>query len=131
MTCREIEELMLDDLDAPVGAHLAGCARCREFLETQRAIDRSLAAQITAPALSAGFDRSLRRRLAAERRRALWDYLPDVLHLGGGLAGSLVCAWLLPEQAKAVLAMGAGFTVSGYLILVLMRTAIENIEDAG
>ena len=136
MTCREIEDLILESMDGPADvsgrqaleAHLSECGACRQFQETQLALDVSLAACYAAPELRPEFDRALRRSLRAERRRVLWEYLPDLLHWGGGLAGSVVCAWILPYSAGLVLAAGVGFTLSAYVFQVVLRVLIEQAE---
>ena len=135
MTCAEAEELILERFDAPLDAdgqralegHLAHCVACRELQRTQRALDASLTRFHTAPALSPEFDSGLRRMVAVEKRRALREYLPDLLHLGGGLATSLVCAWLLPFSPGAVLAVGAASTLSAYLLLVFLRSLFDDV----
>ena len=135
MKCAEAEELILESLDGPLDAanagaladHLAQCASCREFQRTQSELDVSLARFHMAPALSPGFEAELRRRVTAERRHALLDYLPDVLHLGGGLGTSLVCAWLLPFSREAVLLVGAVSTVSAYLVLAFLRNLFDDV----
>lgn len=137
MTCREIEELILESMDAPadvgerqaLAAHLAECAACREFQQTQLSLDVSLAARYAAPELRPEFDRALRRSIRAERRRVLWEYLPDLLHWGGGLTGSVVCAWALPYSPGPVIAAGVGFTLSAYVFQVVLRVTIEQAEE--
>jgi predicted anti-sigma-YlaC factor YlaD len=125
MNCSEVEELILESFDAPVqrerlNAHLAHCPACREFFDAQRALDVSLLAQFPAPNLSASFDAGLRRRIALERRQAILEHLPTVLHLGGGVAGSLLCAWLLPFATSAVVSIGIAITLGTYLLLALV-----------
>lgn len=135
MSCAEAEELILESLDAPLDAasersltsHLGHCAACRELQQTQRALDVSLANFHQAPALSPEFDAGLRRKVAAERRRALLEYVPDLLHVGGGLATSLACAWLLPFSRDVVLAVGAASTFSAYLLLVFLRSLFDDV----
>jgi hypothetical protein len=109
MTCREIEDRLLDDLsDAAAAAHVTHCEACRSFLETQRALDVSLAAHYMAPQPSAAFDEGLRKLIAAARRRAWWESAPDVLNLAGGLACSAICALMLQVAPAPALAVGAG-----------------------
>lgn len=134
MTCREIEERILESevqpsSDAAVVAHVDGCEVCRAFQQSQVSLDAMLAARYIAPAPSAGFDKVLAQRIEADRRRALWDYLPDLLHLGGGVAASAVCAWLLPAAAGRVLAIGVGITVAAYLLQMLVRGWIDQPDE--
>ena len=135
MTCRETEELILECIDTPLDParrraldeHVAGCDACRQFRQTQLALDASLASHFAAATLSVEFENALRQRVAAEKRRVLWEYLPDLLHLGGGLAVSLVCAWLLPFSAGPVIAAGLGFTGISYFFQILLRSLIEDL----
>ena len=136
MSCREIEELILESMDAPADVgerqaletHLAECGACRQFHQAQLSLDVSLAARYAAPELRSEFDRALRRSIRAERRRVLWEYFPDLLHWGGGLTGSVVCAWVLPFSPAAVIAAGVGFTLSTYVFQVVLRVLIEQVE---
>ena len=135
MICAEAEELILESFDAPLDAnsesaldgHLVHCMACRELQRTQRELDQSLAGFHTAPALSPEFDAGLRRMVAVERRRAVLEYLPDLLHVGGGVATSLLCAWLLPFSRDAVLAIGAASTLSTYLLLAFLRSLFDDV----
>ena len=135
MICAEAEELILESFDAPLNAegeralsgHLAHCVACRELQRAQRELDQSLAKFHTAPALSPNFDMELRRKVAAEKRRALLEYVPDLLHVGGGVATSLVCAWLLPFSRDAVLFVGAVSTLSVYILLAFLRSLFDDV----
>jgi predicted anti-sigma-YlaC factor YlaD len=136
MTCREIEDRILETLEAPgspdaaIAQHLSSCESCRAFQRTQFALDTVLATRFVAPVPAADFDQALRRRIAADRRRAAWEYAPDLLHLGGGLAGSVVCAWFIPEAAGRVIFLGAGFTLSAYFVQMLVRAWLEQGEES-
>jgi len=135
VTCREAEELILESIDAPLDRagrlaldhHMAECGACQRFQQTQLALDVSLTSHFAATTLGVDFEQALRQRVAAERRRVLWEYVPDLLHLGGGLAGSLACAWLLPFSSGMVIASGIGFTLVAYFFQVLLRSAIEEL----
>ena len=133
MTCREAEELILDGIDSPLepserrtlNQHLTECDACRQFQQTQLALDVSLASHFAESAPAVEFGESLQQRIAAEKRRVLWEYVPDVLHLGGGLGASIVCAWMLPFSGGLVMAAGLGLTLVGYFFQALLRSAIE------
>ena len=134
MTCREIEDLILESLetapaaDPAVAPHVAECASCRAFLELQMSLDVALATRFAAPELTAAFDDALRSRIAADRRRALWEAAPDLLQVGGGLAGSGICALLLPEAAGWVIVFGTGITLTAYLIQMMVRSWLEQAD---
>ena len=131
MTCGEIEDKILESLegsgeaDAAIAPHLSACASCRALKQAQLTLDGALATRYVAPVPSANFDRELRRLIAADNRRAAWEYVPDLLHLGGGLAGSAMCAWLIPEAARAIIFAGAGFTLTAYFLQMLFRGWFE------
>jgi len=135
VTCHQAEELILESIDNPLDPaqrraldqHIGECGACRQFQRSQLALDVSLASHFSAATLGLEFDEALRQRIAAERRRVLWEDLPDLLHLGGGLAVSLVCGWLLPFSFGMVIAAGLGLTLVAYLFQVLLRSFIEEL----
>jgi Putative zinc-finger len=136
MNCRSVEELILENLDAPLTdergieleAHVAACGSCRRFLDQQLELQRMLAARYTAPALSAQFRKGLRRRVGADKRRAIWHAMPDILHLAGGFAATAVCVWLVPLPAPIVASSGVAFTLGTYLLETLVRFTLEELD---
>ncbi len=137
MNCESVQDLILDSLDAPLATperhaleeHLTACADCRGFLETQAVLDRALAVHYAPPELSQGFQQALQRRLRAEKRRALWEAVPDLLHLAGGAALTAACACVLPFSPGTVLAAGGAATAASYLVLSAARSWLENAQE--
>ena len=74
--CPEFEARILEGVDAaadPVwSAHLLICPGCRALAEAWGKLDRRLERELPVPRLSAGFDRALRARIAAEGAPAGW-----------------------------------------------------------
>jgi hypothetical protein len=107
MPCAEWEDLLLDYSELSAGerqatdAHLAGCAGCREYLETAAHLETGLVelysgAQVS-PAFRSNVLSSLDTGIGLERPSAL----PEVLDFIGwaGIIAAIVClAWLLPHQ---------------------------------
>ncbi len=132
VTCRTAHEWILEKLDSTLAprqcealeSHLAGCAECRRFEELQLQLDGALASRHS-PALTHAFRANLKRRIKAEERRALWDAIPDLFHVGAGLAIIGICAWFLPLPASTVAAAGA----VTYLSQALLRLCFEELED--
>jgi hypothetical protein len=132
VTCRTSEEWILESLDSPLPPgqardlehHVAGCDACRRFQDVQTALDRALAQHYTAVSLNRGFRQELTRRVAAERRRTLWAFLPDLLHLGGGLATTAACALLLPD----VWMIGLVLTILTYGMHTMFRSCLDQLD---
>lgn len=149
MTCDQHLERILayEQLTAgeqqSVAAHLRVCPQCREMAREWRALDHALTQQIRPPALSAGFDAQLRRRLTTEmaaasqaklveKRRALVEkqmasrqcrslrwWIPRLLDvLGYGVAGG-VGGWILATLlTRASASWSASLTLTGPQLLV-------------
>ena len=137
MNCREFEDWILESVDAPIDTpraallaeHVSDCDSCRRFQDVQRALDTALVAHCTLGAPRADLSASVRRLAAREKKQALWDSAPELLHLGGGVAGTLLTAWLLPAPPATVIAAGLGFTLLTYLPHALFRGVIETADE--
>jgi anti-sigma factor RsiW len=123
MNCTYWEDRLLDALDRPGGrlapdcqAHLETCEACREFLATQRQLDRALAAQLAAPAAPAGFRAAVHRRLGRESRPPWMELVPDVLNALGVAAVVLLLRFLSAEPWTLV-AMLVGLVFGTGLLL--------------
>jgi hypothetical protein len=136
VNCLSAQELILESLDSPLSEgqrrdlelHLSGCEQCQRFQEVQLALDQALAAHYVAAPLSAAFQTELKRKVRADRCRALWDWIPDLIHVGGGVLLTVGCVWLLPAPASLVLAAGFAFTVGSYLLQTLFGFWLEELE---
>jgi anti-sigma factor RsiW len=137
MTCPEAEELLLEAMDdalaGPVrqalDAHLTTCARCPAFAASLLAVDAALAAALPQPVVPASIAMTVRARVRRERRAAIRESLPDLIHLTGCSVATLLCAALLPIEASVTIATGVGFTCVTYVFMVAMRWSIEAAEQ--
>jgi anti-sigma factor RsiW len=137
MTCAQAEEHLLDSIDEPLSAavqaavdrHLASCAACAMFAHQIRTVDARLVAAIPpldAPdSIAAGVHRQVRK----DRISTLTDSLPEIIHLAGCAAATLVSAALLPVEASISLAAGAAFTCLTYVGLEAVRWSLEAVEQ--
>lgn len=130
MTCQIVEEEILDGaLSAAAAAHLATCTGCRQFREAQLRLDGALATHFQPPELSPAFRSRLNQRVNAEKRKAWRDLIPDMLHWSGGIVTTALLAWMLPAEAGAVLAWGAGATMATWGLHAALRFVFEVLED--
>ena len=139
MECRNVQEAILDSLESvtPAGtlreidAHLAGCSACSAFAARQSALDIRLGSMLTPPELSSGFRKMLRQRIRRDAVQLWADSLPDKVHfLSCGLA-TVICAVIMPFPAATVLSVGAGATLTTYLVLTAVRNLIESGDTGG
>ena len=137
MTCHEAEELLLESFAEPPGpvvrraldAHVAGCRACSAFAAQLRAVDAELAAVLTPPAVPASLAPEIRTRVRRERIAALAENLPDIIHLAGCGAATVVSAALLPFDARITIAAGLGFTCVTYVFMAVVRWSIESLNQ--
>jgi anti-sigma factor RsiW len=129
MRCDEFEDLALEALDGalsaearePLDRHAALCARCRQFLETQRKMDQALEASLAAPALSDAFERRLRARLAREQSR--WRWLDAANRIGtasvalAGVCWGLANLSALPPETLVAAMFAVTFSAGSWMLL--------------
>jgi predicted anti-sigma-YlaC factor YlaD len=136
MTCQAAQELILESLDGGIDkeqqtrleSHLAQCDLCQSFQEAQRVLDGALADHYVAPQLSAAFRSKLARKIRAEKRHALQEWIPDLLHLGGGIVATVASFLWLPVSPTAILTVGATLTLGGYVLQTIFRFWLEDLE---
>lgn len=136
MTCHLAQALILESLDCRIDeeqqvrleSHLAQCEMCRSFREAQRVLDAALAAHFSAPHLSLAFKSNLADRIRGEKREALQEWLPDLLHLGGGIGATVACVLWLPVSPDVVLTGGIAFTFVSYVLQTMFRFWLEDLE---
>jgi hypothetical protein len=136
MFCRSAEEMIIEHLDHPLDEdrrqsllqHLSACDACRRFQQVQKELDVALMEHFTIPVASLDFNKRLMQKIAEEERSILWDILPDLLHISGGLLTTLVCIWLLPFSRHLILSVGLGGTLLSYLLQILLRLHLEELE---
>jgi hypothetical protein len=137
MTCHEAEELLLESFDEPpvpvvrraLDAHVAGCRACSAFAAQLRAVDAELAVVLTPPVVPASLAPGIRTRVRRERIAALAENLPDLIHLAGCGAATVVSAALLPFDAAITIAAGLGFTCVTYAFMAVVRWSIESLNQ--
>ena len=136
MTCVEAEEALLESLDDDLphdvrrglDAHVTACASCAEFAARMRALDAHLIAVLPPAMPGPAIAARVRDRQRQDRRDARVASLPDLLHLGGGGAATLLAAALAPADMSWILAAGILCTCATYSVLALMRLSLETIE---
>ena len=136
MTCQTAAELILENMDclltgerkAELESHLLQCQACRSFHRAQVTLDLALSNSQIAPQLSPAFGVRLNQKLRAEKRRVLWQWLPDLLHIGGGILATAACVVWFPFAAWLTLGVGALFTLGSYTLQTVLRFWLEDLE---
>ena len=134
MTCHAAQELILESLDCRIDeeqqirleSHIAQCEMCRSFWEAQGVLDAALAAHCVAPQLSPAFRSKLFHRISGEKKQALQEWLPDLLHLGGGIVATTTCLLWLP--VAVVFTVGIALTFFSYVLQTVFRFWLEDLE---
>jgi anti-sigma factor RsiW len=138
MECSQLEEAILDSIDAAmpaalqreIDAHLAQCPACARFAATQRALDAGLSAMLVpatpSPALRPALRRALRKKIRLDTLSAWRDALPDIMHLGSCAAATLWCALLLPADTALVLGTGATTALLTYVLMTMVRNSLDD-----
>jgi anti-sigma factor RsiW len=137
LTCAESEEHLLesfdgalpDDLRRVVEDHVATCAGCTAFALSLRAVDAQLTTALPPALPPASLADEVRARIRRERRVAIRESLPDLIHLTGCSVTTLLSAALLPIEASVTIAAGVGFTCVTYVFMAVMRWSIEAVEQ--
>jgi anti-sigma factor RsiW len=137
MTCAQAEEHLLESIDGslPAGVqqamdrHVASCAGCAAFAARLRAVDTQLVAALPPLMAPESIALGVYRQVRKDRVSALTESLPDVIHLAGCAAATLVSAALLPVDASVTLAAGAAFTCFTYAGMAIVRWSIESVEQ--
>lgn len=139
MDCRKAQEAILESFDDAGGAearreihaHLADCPACAEFAARQKTVDARLGRLLTAPEMSPGFRKTLRKRIRREETRLWTDSLPDKVHFASCGLATVLCAIFMPFDAAAVLISGTAATVVTYILLAEVRCFFEDTGDPG
>ena len=136
MDCQSAQDSFLESLVTPLDAeqrlaidrHIAACASCSRFADTQRKLDARLAAATPQVSLSPVFRTRLKAKIRRDAEPVWSDVLPEVAHVVGCVAATLVALALLPGRAVAVLAAGAVFTAVTYSAQALLRSFFERVD---
>jgi anti-sigma factor RsiW len=137
MNCAQAEEYLLESMDEPLHGdmrraldrHVSTCASCATFAARLRAVDAQLVAALPPIAAPESIATGVRRQQRRDRASALTDSLPDVIHLAGCGAATIVSAALLPVEASVTLAAGVAFTCFTYVVMAVVRWSLEAVEQ--
>ena len=137
MTCDQAEELLFESFDDEPGAearraldhHLVSCVACTALAAKLQMVDTRLAAALPPIAAPASIAEGVRRQQRREREATLRESLPDIIHLAGCSAATLLSALLLPVQASLTIAAGITFTGLTYMVMTVMRSSLEAAEQ--
>ena len=99
MPCASFEDLLLEyrelsaDERKAVDAHLAGCANCRQYLETAAELDAALAETYSGAQTAPAFREAVLSGIRAETHLPKPSALPEVLDFIGwaGVIAAMVC----------------------------------------
>src|SRR3954465_12480442 len=129
MDCRDAQERILElSMTGPgcergaLDGHVSTCPECARFAELQRRLDARLTSAIPPARLGPAFRSSLRKKMRRDEASAWPDFLPDVAHLVGCAAGSVLAVAAVPAYAGAVLGIGGAFTVVTYFFQAVVRS---------
>jgi len=136
MTCQAVQELILEDLDGRLNeeqriklrSHLTQCSMCQSFWEVQRDLDAALVANCVAPEVSSTFRPKLAQKIRSEKKQALEEWLPDILHLGSGIVATTACVLWLSVAPALVLTVGIALTFVSYALQTMFRFWLEDLE---
>jgi anti-sigma factor RsiW len=136
MTCQAAQELILENLDCRIDeeqqirlqSHLTQCDLCRSFWEAQRDLDAALTAHCVAPGLSDAFRTRLAQKIRDEKKQVFQEWLPDLLHLGGGILATAACFLWLPVAPAMVFTVGIALTFFSYVLQTVFRFWLEDLE---
>ena len=123
----EVIDRLARVLPADLENHLSLCGSCREWLETERVVDRALSDELAPPLLPARFRSRLRQRIRSESRAWVVEVLPDLLNLAG--AGSLVAVAYQQASSPAWAAGLAAVAAAFAAFLILGRSQMEEREE--
>ena len=119
MPCASFEDRLLDyaELSAaerePVDAHLAGCADCREYLDSTAQLDARLADLYGGARVSPAFQAAVLSSVKAEIPLSKLSLLPEVLDFIGwaGILAAAVCLATLLPSFTALAALTAAIAI--------------------
>jgi hypothetical protein len=137
MTCAQAEGHLLDSIDEPLAAaeqravdlHLSSCDGCREFAAQLHAVDAQLSLALPPVTAPASIADAVHRQQRDDKRAALRDSLPDVIHLTGCAAATILSAAFLPVEAPVTVAAGIAFTCFTYLVMAIVRSSLDAVEQ--
>jgi len=134
MDCTRAQELLLDELDAPLAPaergdlrrHLEGCETCKAFAALQRQLDAELRDSAPVMVLEAGFRRALDVRLAAQQHWPEW--LPELAYGVGAALATAATVLVLPFPVSSTWWIGSALAGLGLLVHSLVARALCELE---
>jgi anti-sigma factor RsiW len=137
MDCTRAQELLLDELDAPLAPaergdllrHLEGCETCRAFAALQRQLDAELRDSAPVVVLEAGFRRALDVRLAARQHWPEW--LPELAYGAGAALATAATVLVLPFPVSSTWWIGSALAGLGLFVHSLVARALCELEVPG
>jgi anti-sigma factor RsiW len=134
MDCTRAQELLLDELDAPLAPaergdllrHLEGCETCKAFAALQRQLDAALRDGAPVLVVEAGFRRALDVRLAAQPPWPEW--LPELAYGVGAALATAATVPVLPFPASSTWWIGSVLAGLGLLVHSLVARALGELE---
>jgi predicted anti-sigma-YlaC factor YlaD len=107
MACERFEERIVEYVDgAPdhvLEEHLRSCAACRDTMEVLTALDRSLAACLTPPAVPAQVSRRVLGRVTRLERAGRANRFPPLLDFIGIAGVAVGAVWFLTRAPQLTL----------------------------
>jgi len=141
MNCDQAEELLFESYDAELKfraanvdtdtlqSHLATCDACSALAAQLRVVEARLAAALPPIVAPASIAAGVRRQQRQEREATRRESLPDIIHLAGCSAATVLSALFLPLQTSLTVAVGITFTGLTYMVMTLMRSSLEAAEQ--
>jgi anti-sigma factor RsiW len=134
--CQQAQETILEWLIEPLDEeqtmalerHLASCEICRSFAETQRKLDARLAEAFSGADLSPAFRTRLKARIGRDPVSSWPDFLPDLAHVGGCVAATLVLVFVLPLYSGTVILASCAFTALTFFLQAVLRGFLDSLE---
>jgi hypothetical protein len=134
MDCTQAQELLLDELDAPLEPaerrealnHLDECGRCRAFAALQRQLDAELRDGVPALVLDTGFRRRLDLRLAV---RQPWpEWLPELAYVAGAVLATGASVLVLPLPVSSTWWIGGVLAGLGLFVHSFVARAFSALD---
>lgn len=97
-----------------------------ELEDWEAQLDARLSRALPPPQLRPGFRQRLRRRIGQDTPPALWEGMPDLLHLSGGAVATLACAAVIPAAPSMTIATGVVATLATYVLMTAFRIALDD-----
>lgn len=136
MDCQQAQGTILESLIEPLDReqsialerHFANCEICRSFAETQRKLDARLTEAFSGADLSPAFRTQLKARIGRDPVSSWPDFLPDLAHVGGCVAATVVLVFVLPLYSGTVILAGCAFTALTLFLQAVLRGFLDSLD---